>query len=68
MRISSAEADNGGATILVSAANTYTPDLHLIGDLSTTTIGRQVRVTVEVSIPAGTPDGSYTTSYGVRTN
>lgn len=69
MRISSAQADNGGATILLTAANTYsTPDLHMTGDLDPVMIGRQVEVTVEVAVPNGTPNGSYTTSYGVQSN
>lgn len=69
MRISSLQADNGGATILLTAANTYsTPDLHLISDLDPVMDGRQVMVVVEVAIPAGTPNGAYTTAYGVQSN
>lgn len=69
MRISSNQANNGGATILLTAANTYsTPDLHMTTDLDPVMEGRQVQVTVEVAIPAGTPDGGYTTSYGVQSN
>jgi len=69
MRISSMQADNGGATILLTAADTYsTPDLHMTGDLDPTMDGRQVQITVEVAVPAGTPNGSYTTSYGVQSN
>lgn len=69
MRISSLQADNGGATILLTAANTYsTPDLHMTGDLDPVMDGRQIEVTVEVAIPAGTPNGAYTTSYGVQSN
>ncbi len=67
MRISSLQADNGGATILLTAANTYsTPSLHMVGDLDPTKAGRQVKITVEVAVPNGTPNGSYTTSYGVQ--
>jgi hypothetical protein len=69
MRISSAQADNGGATILLTAANTYsTPVLHMTEDLDPVMPGRQVKVTVEVAVPVGTPNGSYTTSYGVQSN
>lgn len=69
MRISSLQADNGGATILLTAANTYsTPDLHMTGDLDPVMAGRQVEITVEVAIPTGTPNGAYTTSYGVQSN
>lgn len=67
MRISSDQADNGGATILLTAANAYSsPDLHMTGDLDPIAPGRQVEITVEVKIPAGTSTGSYTTNYGVR--
>ncbi len=67
IRISSAQADNGGATILVTAPNTYTtPDLHITGDLSTTTPGMQIEILVEAAVPAGTPSGSYSTNYSIR--
>lgn len=67
IRISSAQADNGGAPITVTAVNTYTmPDLNMTVDLDPMTAGIQVQVTVEVKIPVGTTNGSYTTSYGVR--
>lgn len=67
MRISSAQADNAGATITILAANTYTiPDLHMTGDLDPATPGIQVQVVVEVKIPSGTTDSSYTTTYGIR--
>jgi hypothetical protein len=69
MRISSAQADNGGATILVTAENTYTtPDLNMVTDLNPSLPGRQVQITVEVAVPVGTDDGAYTTTYGVRSN
>lgn len=67
MRISSAQANNGGATILLTAQNTYSvPALVMTGDLNLGMIGRQVEVTVEVAIPNGTPVGAYTTNYGVQ--
>lgn len=69
MRISSLQADNGGATILLTSANVYsTPDLHMTSDLDLGTIGRQVEITVEVAVPNGTPIGAYTTAYGVQSN
>ncbi len=68
MRISSAQADNGGATVTITAANTFSsPALHMTGDLDPTTAGRQVQVLLEVSIPSSTVNGSYTTNYTVRT-
>lgn len=66
MRISSLQADNSGATILLTDTDTYsTPHLHMVSDLDPTTAGRQVEIMVEVAVPNGTPNGSYTTSYGV---
>jgi len=67
MRISSAQADNGGAPITVSAADTYTtPDLHMITDLDPATPGIQVDLNVEVKIPIGSANDSYTTNYALR--
>jgi len=66
MRISSAQANNGGATIMVTAANTYTSPLTMVTDLNPSMAGRQVDVTVEVKIPTGTAAGSYNTTYGVQ--
>ncbi len=69
MRISSLQADNGGATILLTAANVYsTPDLHMVVDLDPAMDGRQVEIIVEVAVLNGTPTGAYTTSYGVQAN
>jgi hypothetical protein len=69
MRISSSQANNAGATILVLAANTYTiPTLDMVVDLDPTLEGIQVKVTVEVAVPVGTTNGSYTTNYGVKSN
>jgi hypothetical protein len=69
MRISSLQADNSGATILLTAANVYSsPALHITGDLDPGTDGRQIEITVEVAIPSGTPNGAYTTAYGVQSN
>ena len=67
MRISSAQADNGGATILLTSANLYsTPALHMTSDLDPVMAGRQVEITVDVAVPNGTPVGAYTTNYGVK--
>lgn len=69
IRISSAQANNGGATVLITGADTYsTPALHMTGDLNPSLDGLQVKVTVETRIPSGTANGSYTTSYGVMSN
>lgn len=68
IRISSAQADNSGATVLVTGANIYSsPTLHMITDLDPSTPGTQVQVKVEVAVPSTTPNGSYATNYGVKT-
>ena len=67
MRISSPQANNGGATVLITAADTYSiPALTMVTDLNPSLDGIQVKVIVEVKIPVGTTSGSYTTSYGVK--
>ena len=66
MRISSEQADNDGATVTITAANEYSDDLRMVEDLDPAMPGLQVQVLVEVRIPTGTDDGSYVTSYGIR--
>ncbi|MFZ2149627.1 MAG: hypothetical protein WAV15_00490 [Minisyncoccia bacterium] len=67
IRISSPQANNGGATVLITAADTYSsPDLHMTGDLNPSLDGKQIQVKVEVRIPVGTTNGSYATHYGVQ--
>lgn len=66
MRISSAQASSTGPVVL-SAANTYSsPNLAMITDLDPEEDGIQVEVLVEVAVPAGTLNGTYSTNYGVR--
>jgi hypothetical protein len=66
MRISSAQA-SATSTVTILAANTYTtPDLVMVTDLNPAMAGIQVQVKVEVRVPNGTPNASYTTNYGVR--
>lgn len=68
VRISSPQADNGGATVLITAADTYSvPTLNMTSDLNPALDGLQVRVTVEAAVPVGSVNGSYTTNYGVKT-
>jgi hypothetical protein len=68
MRISSVQADNAGATVMVTGANVYTsPSLTMTGDLNPAVDGKQVQVKVEVAVPSNTVNGAYTTSYGVQT-
>lgn len=68
MKISSLQADNGGVTVPITAANTYSvPALHMTGDLDLTTAGLQVQIVVQMKIPVGAVNGSYATTYGVQT-
>ncbi|MHB8710566.1 MAG: IPT/TIG domain-containing protein [Minisyncoccota bacterium] len=67
MKISSAQAAST-APVVITAANAYSsPALDMIGDTSTGTPGMQVQVLVQVAVPIGTVNGSYTTMYGVQT-
>ncbi|MES2059630.1 MAG: hypothetical protein V4438_01210 [Patescibacteria group bacterium] len=66
MRISSQQASST-SPIVLTAADTYSsPDMHIIGDLDPVMPGKQIEIKVEVSVPTGTANGSYTTNYGVR--
>lgn len=68
IRISSAQANNGNATVLITAANTYsTPNLNMVTDLDPTMLGLQIKVKVETSVPVNSVNGSYSTNYGVQT-
>ncbi|MFA5163105.1 MAG: Ig-like domain-containing protein [Patescibacteria group bacterium] len=60
-----ADADNAR---LITAAATNSDAIILDGDLDANTAGRQIQVTVEAKVPAGSSGGSYSTSYGVTSN
>lgn len=67
MRVSSAQASST-APVTLTAANAYsTPPMVMTSDLDPIKPGRQVDVLVELKIPSGTANESYTTTYGVRT-
>ena len=67
MRLSSAQASST-SPITLTAANTYsTPPFVMMTDLNPSMPGRQVEVLVEVKIPTGTQNDTYTTTYGVQT-
>ncbi|MBP6888070.1 MAG: hypothetical protein KBC21_00020 [Candidatus Pacebacteria bacterium] len=71
MRIYSAQSSNATATtsaLTITAANTYSTNLLLTGDLDSLVEGRQVAVTVDLKVPTTTLGGSYSTNYGVRSN
>jgi len=67
IRISSEQA-SATSTVVLTADGVYSsPDLHVVNDLDANEDGLQVQVLVEVAIPADTYNGTYSTSYGVRT-
>lgn len=67
MRVSSAQASST-ATITLTAQNAYsTPPMVMMTDLNPSMPGRQVQVLVEVKIPVGTNNQTYSTNYGVQT-
>lgn len=66
MRISSAQASSTSPVVL-TAENVYSsPVLTMVNDLDAGEEGIQVEVLVEVAVPAGTLNGTYSTNYGVR--
>lgn len=66
MRISSEQAASSSPVVL-TAENTYSsPVLTMTEDLNPSMDGLQVKVLVEVAVPAGTLNGTYSTNYGVR--
>lgn len=66
MRISSQQASST-SPVTLTAANAYSTPLVMISDHDGSMPGRQVDVLVEVKIPTGTDNNTYTTNYGVQT-
>ncbi len=65
MRVSSLQAAST-SPVTITAANAYSTALGLNSDLDPSTPGRQIEVKVEMQVPAGAANGSYSTSYGVK--
>ncbi|MBI5004242.1 fibronectin type III domain-containing protein [Candidatus Kaiserbacteria bacterium] len=61
---SSTMVDEGSS--MTEVDNNYGAWMYLTGDSSTSIPGRQINVTVEMRIPAGTASGTYTTSFGAQ--
>lgn len=67
MRISSDQTATSSSPVVLTAANTYSsPLITMVDDLDSEQDGLQVQVLVEVAVPAGSLNGTYSTSYGVR--
>ncbi len=70
LRFYSAQATTANAStmaITIGGSNAYSAPMTLSGDAHPNTTGRQVDITVEMRVPAGTAGGSYSTSYGIKT-
>ena len=67
MRVSSAQASSTSPVTLTGSNIYSTPPFVMMTDLNPSMPGRQVEVVVEVKIPAGTQNDTYTTTYGVQT-
>lgn len=69
VRVWSAQSSNASTTGsgITETGNGYSDWLYLTGDNSTSTPGRQVDLTVEVKIPFGTANGSYTSNFTAQT-
>jgi len=66
-RFYSAQSDHSTTNpVVIMTANTYTGPILLIDDLDLATPGRQIQVTVETKVPVGSAGGSYSASYGVK--
>ena len=66
IRIWSPESSNASTTAssMTETGNGYSADIMLTGDTSTTTAGRQIDVYIQAAVPAGTPTGTYSTTFG----
>lgn len=69
VRIFSPESSNASSegTAITETSNGYSNWLYLTGDSATSTPGRQIDLYVEVKIPFGVPNGSYTSTYTAQT-
>jgi len=65
--------DNNHA-ITLTAAGAYSDPMYLLpssnpnSDLDSTKAGKQIQITVEARVPAGSAGASYSTSYGIQSN
>ena len=64
----STEADTTGEAVTIAGANTYPGNITLDSDLDASAAGRQIAVTVEMKVPAGSAGGSYSAQYGVSSD
>lgn len=55
--------------IIITTSDAYSSSMNLDtnADLDATTSGRQIKVIVQVKVPFGSKDGSYSSTYGIKT-
>ncbi|NOX66349.1 MAG: hypothetical protein GXO85_11325, partial [Chlorobi bacterium] len=71
IRFYSAQSSDSYSTstaTMITAANTYSDAITLDTDLEPATPGRQIKVIVEMKVPAGSAGGAYSAGYGVSSN
>jgi len=67
----SVNASDADHAIIITQASTYSQAMNIIpdssSDLDFTKAGRQIQITIEARVPEGSAGGSYSTSYGIKT-
>lgn len=65
----SSNASTTNSAIVISAGGTYSGEMYINRGIDLDTkAGRQIQITVEARIPEGSAGGSYSTSYGIKSN
>ena len=62
----SSEAEDDTEAVTIAGADAYPDAITLDSDIDAFTAGRQIEVTVEMKVPVGSAGGSYSASYGVK--
>lgn len=71
MRFYSAQSSNAstsGTAINITGALNYAGPMVLTGDFDANSAGRQIKIVVQTKVPMSTVSGSYSTSYGIKSN
>ena len=63
----SSNASTAASAIVIADSNTYSGDMNIVPTVDLKDLpGRQIQITVEVKVPVGKSGGSYSTSYGIK--
>lgn len=62
----SSNAPDEGSAMTAPSSNVYGGWMYLTGDTATSTVGRQIDVTIQMRIPMGTAAETYTTTFGAQ--